>query len=74
MDDKFYTVNEVCNLLRIGKTKVYYLFGTGELRAVSLGKKTLVARSEIERFLASLPPIQMQRGMAQDAGKEGEAP
>ena len=55
-----YTPKEVCEALRIGRTKLYELFAERKIKAVALGGKTLVPREEIERFLSELPPIRLQ--------------
>jgi excisionase family DNA binding protein len=57
-----YTPTETCELLRVGRTKLYELIGARKLKAVALGGKTLIPRSEIERFLSELPSIQMRLG------------
>jgi excisionase family DNA binding protein len=55
-----YTLKEACEALRVGRTKLYELIGAQQLQAVALGGKTLIARTEIERFLDTLPPIQVR--------------
>ncbi len=47
------SVNGACLALSIGKTALYALFATGELRPFRIGKKVLVARAEIDRFIAA---------------------
>ncbi len=59
-----YTPKEACEALRIGRTKLYELLSTGELKAVALGRKTLIVRQELERFLEALPPIPLARDPA----------
>ena len=55
-----YTPAEACEVLRIGRTKLYELIGAANLKAVALGGKTLIPRSEIERFLSELPSIKVR--------------
>ena len=55
-----YTIREACEALRIGPTKLSQLLGDQKLKAVALGGKTLILRSEIERFLSDLPPVAVQ--------------
>jgi excisionase family DNA binding protein len=55
-----YTPREACEVLRIGRTKLYELFAERKIRAVALGGKTLVPLAEVERFLSELPPIRLQ--------------
>ena len=61
MERLAYTPKEACEALRIGRTKLYKLFATGELKAVALGGKTLIPREALEAFIASLPVIALQR-------------
>jgi excisionase family DNA binding protein len=62
-----FTPREACEALRIGKTKFYQLLANGELKAVALGRKTLVSRDALENFMASLPVIHLQRTHDADA-------
>jgi excisionase family DNA binding protein len=57
-----YTPAEACEALRAGLTKLYELIGQQKLKAVALGGKTLIPRAEVERFLESLPSIQLRAG------------
>ncbi len=50
-----FTVLEACTRLKIGRTTFYKLIGSGELRALKFGKKTLIAEEELDRWIASLP-------------------
>ena len=61
MERLAYTPREACEALRIGRTKLYELFASGDIKAVALGGKTLVPRDALEAFMASLPTIRMQR-------------
>ncbi len=61
MEKLAYTPREACEALRIGRTKLYQLFASGDIKAVALGGKTLIPRAALEAFLASLPVIVMQR-------------
>jgi excisionase family DNA binding protein len=65
-----YTPAEACELLRIGRTKLYQLIGARKLKAVALGGKTLIPRVEIEQFLSELPSI----GVRVDGGVRNVAP
>ncbi len=61
MERLAYTPREACDALRIGRTKLYALLGSGHIKAVALGGKTLIPRDALEAFMASLPAIPMQR-------------
>ena len=45
-----YTVDEVCHVLRIGRTHAYQYLGT-RIAITRLGRRTLVHRDDLERFL-----------------------
>ena len=50
-------VEGACRTLGIGKTKLYEEIGAGRLRAVKLGKKTLIPTDQFPNWLASLEPV-----------------
>lgn len=50
----FYTLAETQELLRIGKSKLYELFASGELKLTKLHGKSLVRREDLEAFVSSL--------------------
>ena len=56
MEPIAFTPREACEVLRCGRTKLYKLLGTGELRAVRLGRNTLILREDLERFVRQLTP------------------
>ncbi|MEM9222088.1 MAG: helix-turn-helix domain-containing protein [Pseudomonadota bacterium] len=47
-----YTIKQTCELLNIGRTKVYDLIAAGELEAIRIGSRRLV-RGESARHIAS---------------------
>jgi excisionase family DNA binding protein len=51
MADRLLTVNESLDRLNIGRTAFYQLVKAGQLRTVTLGRRRLVAESEIDRFI-----------------------
>ncbi len=55
MTSIFLTVSEACRRLKIGRTYFYKLIGSGEIRALKVGKKTLVTEEEIQRWISALP-------------------
>ena len=49
--DRFaYPVNEACHALGIGRTSLYELVKSGELKLIRIAGRTLVPRSELERL------------------------
>jgi excisionase family DNA binding protein len=57
-----YSVAETAALLSVGRTTVYELISTGSLRTIKIGTRRLVARRDLEDFVAGL------RGGRRDAG------
>lgn len=55
MKPELLTINEFCRAINLGKTSVYKLINEGKVKAVKLGKKTLVPQSSVNDFISSLP-------------------
>lgn len=51
---EFFSITEVGARLNIGRTLIYELLGSGDLRSVKIGSRRLIARDEIERYIAKL--------------------
>jgi excisionase family DNA binding protein len=52
--DKLYTVKETMQILKVSRTKLYFLVRDGKINPVKLDRKTLFKESEIQRFIDSL--------------------
>ena len=46
-----YRIREACQCLGIGKTSLYELVKSGDLKLIKIAGRTLVPRSEIERLI-----------------------
>lgn len=55
-DHVFYTIAEGGIILRCSKATMYKLIGAGELRMSKLHGKSLIAKTELDRFIAKLTP------------------
>ncbi len=55
MDRLAYPLAEAAAQLGIGRSKLYSEIAAGRLRTVAIGRRRLVPRSELERYLAGLP-------------------
>lgn len=49
------SVSEACRIAGIGRTKIYEAIADGRLKARKFGKRTLILRTDLQAFLASLP-------------------
>ena len=45
------TINDACKSLSIGRSTLYELIGTGELRAIKIRNRTLIPTAELERII-----------------------
>ena len=50
---KLYTINQCCELLSIGRTKMYDMMNSDEIRYVTIGTARRIPHSELIRFLES---------------------
>jgi excisionase family DNA binding protein len=51
---KAYTVEQVAEMLSIGRDKVYYLIRTGQLRSIKIGKLRRITSQHLAEFITSL--------------------
>jgi excisionase family DNA binding protein len=49
-----FTVEQVAEMLHIGRDKVYYLLRTGQLRSIKIGKSRRITDRQLAEFVASL--------------------
>lgn len=45
------TIDELCDLLMIGRTTVYKLLQTGEIKAFKIGKVWKISKASVERYI-----------------------
>ena len=65
MEPLAYSISDAVKVSGIGRTRLYTLIGSGEIRAVKSGSKTLVLAASLRFYLAGLPPAEI--GMAKAA-------
>lgn len=58
MDQLLYTIPECCRLVSIGRTKFYELIASGEIPIRKVGRKTLVAVSDLRCWVERLPAVE----------------
>jgi excisionase family DNA binding protein len=51
---KAYTVEQVADMLSIGRDKVYYLLRTGQLRSIKIGKLRRITSQHLAELISSL--------------------
>jgi excisionase family DNA binding protein len=56
-DDGAFTIAAFCGWANVGRTLTYELINRGQLKAVKVGGKTLIPKTEARAWLASLPAI-----------------
>jgi excisionase family DNA binding protein len=49
-----YTVEQVAEILHVGRDKVYYLLRTRQLRSIKIGKLRRITSQHLAEFVASL--------------------
>ncbi len=49
-----YTVEQVAEILQVGRDKVYCLLRTGQLRSIKIGKLRRITDRHLAEFIASL--------------------
>lgn len=58
MDQLLYTISQCCRMASIGRTKFYELIASGEIPVRKIGKKSLVAATDLRTFVERLPAIE----------------
>ena len=50
-----FSVKEFCEIVGIGRTTFYQEVKAGRIKAKKMGRRTLITKSELERFIEELP-------------------
>lgn len=50
----FHQVPDACRRLGVGRSTIYELIASGKLKSVTIGRRRLIAASEIQRFADEL--------------------
>ena len=61
------TAEEAANVLRIGRTTVYALMKSGELRPVHIGRSCRIPQAEVERYVRRLQALSSRPQPSPDA-------
>lgn len=70
MDPLAYSIPEVCELARAGRTALYQAINSGELVAHKRGKRTLIFAGDLQRWLNSLPQIEAKNSIERAANSD----
>ncbi|WP_201790776.1 helix-turn-helix domain-containing protein [Mycobacterium avium] len=54
MIDRLYRPEQAMTLIGVGRTRLYAMLKSGEIRSVKIGKSRRIPRSAIEEFLQGL--------------------
>ena len=68
------TPEEAAKVLRIGRTTVYALMKSGELRPVHIGRSCRISQAEVERYVRRLQPLPPHPQPSPDAASIHNAP
>ena len=52
-----HTIPDAAETLGIGRSTLYNLISSGQITAVKIGRRTLVAQDELERYVRSLTEV-----------------
>jgi excisionase family DNA binding protein len=52
-----FTVEQVADMLHVGRDQVYYLLRTGQLRSIKIGKLRRITEEHLAEFIASLEDL-----------------
>lgn len=52
-----YTVEQVAEILHVGRDKVYYLLRTGQLHSIKIGKLRRITDKQLNEFIASVEDV-----------------
>lgn len=55
------SIADAVQLSGLGRSKLYQSIASGELAARKYGRRTLILRGDLERFLSALPQIASSR-------------
>jgi excisionase family DNA binding protein len=55
LSPRAFAIREFCRRYSVGRTRAYQEIATGRLRAVKVGRRTLITYDDAEAWLAALP-------------------
>jgi excisionase family DNA binding protein len=61
MDNRALTINQFCDRFGVCRETAYQQIRTGKLRAVKLGRRTVLLAPDVDAWAASLPELRVER-------------
>jgi excisionase family DNA binding protein len=71
MSKELLTITEFCEASNLGRTRVYELLQSGELKAVKIGRRTFIRREDMQAWLAGLSTYPVRNAKAAEASHVG---
>lgn len=68
------SVAEACEYLKVRKSFLYVLIGSGDLPARKLGARTVILRSDADNLIENLPQTRIHDGRAEGGGRAPSDP
>ena len=50
-----YSINDACDEINCGRTKIYQEIAAGKIKVRKLGKRTIILEDDLQSYLNSLP-------------------
>lgn len=61
-----YSIEDICKITGIGRTKIYEAMNSGRLKARKLDGRTVVLKEDLDSFLKNLEPYISQKSSIQN--------
>ena len=58
MEPIAYAIDDVTMMVGVGRTKLYEAISSGQLRALKVGRRTLILATDLQNWLATLPSFE----------------
>jgi excisionase family DNA binding protein len=71
---KAYNIKEFCKCFSIGRSKIYAEIKAGRLRAIKIGRRTLITLADAEEWLFCLPSSTQAHARIRRSAEAAPAP
>lgn len=62
MSKLIYSIDEAAASLSLGKTKLYEELGKGKIKAIKIGRRTMIPTECLKQYIDTLPNYQHKEG------------